>query len=259
MLFQLVSLPTLNPNSFYGNLYSMNHKRNYIHLRFSILILSGILSFSSCTLNRAFHLTPIGNQSIHPHGNHSALVSLLRHTGVGAYLYFNENNDLALYLIYSNRSGRPLFIYPEKISMTSISKSGKRNPIKVYSAQEYIQQLQSEFAVAQIEASMEGAMEATTLQEESFVLRYSKNELHRITNPRTNSENGQFQGRLNPGDLFVQNQIIDGIRQPLLTKKLLSPNQYAEGNVMVKYKKAASYEINIPFGEETHIFHFSRK
>jgi|GEM_PF-6955734 len=236
----------------------MNRQRYYYYHFKSGLILVGLLSFLSCSLNRDFRPTPIENQSVHPHGNHSALVSIMGSTGVGAYLHFNENNDLALHLIYSNRSGRPLLLLPKNIAMIGQSKSGRSQKLKIYSAKEYIQQLQSELAVAQIEATMEGALESPTSQENSFMLRYSKNELHHITNPGTDFENSQMQSRLKPGDSFVNNQNIQGIQQPLLTERTLYPNQFAEGDVMIEHKSATSYNVTVPFGGESHIFHFSR-
>ncbi|MBC8345077.1 MAG: hypothetical protein ISR82_04455 [Candidatus Marinimicrobia bacterium] len=239
----------------------MNPDQNLSFHRISPLLGLISLLIASCTHYSAFKPIPIGNQSVHPSGKYRATVSIGETTGVGSYLYFDENNDLALHLIYSNRSGKLLILHPEKITMEGISFNGEKQFMEIYLADEYVQKLKSDIAMAQIESTMDNAMESPLQQLLAKHQRYSQNITQYVKNPGAESEIGQPIGKkqFDIEKSVVQTQIMQGIQQPLLIKRPLFPYQYAEGNVMVKYERAISYIITVPLGNEIHTFHFSRK
>jgi|UPI0003A825E6 hypothetical protein len=214
-----------------------------------------------------YHLSPVIDNNtkmeiIYLDGEEVA-ISYGNETVVGLLAYKTVQNEIILNIAYKNISQNRINIIPD--SITVVGKNDYFSQyLKVYSAEEYLKKLRREQSIilaiqglAAISESVNSGNSTSTIYgnvgSESVygtISTYDPAKQSAVSSIKMQELNQTAQ---------TYEYQIKAIEQRLLKINTLFPGQIVEGNVIVKFQDAMKYIVNVPAGNDIHVFEFIHK
>jgi len=148
---------------------------------------------------------------------------------------------ITLYLFYFNFSDHKIDIIPEHIKARCIY-CGKKESLKVYSAEEWLKRLRNRQTASLILLSIGGSSNTTTtgsVGNENVYLKSTTHDYSKVTNMVKMFEKG-----------------YSNTEKKLLKRTTLFPEEYIGGEIKIKYSRADEYIVIIPFEDENFVITF---
>lgn len=173
----------------------------------------------------------------------------------------NQAKEIELTLLILNISQERVDVIPDDIKVIGINSYGKHEELDVILPEQILKKIKNQNKINLITQAMYGFVAA---------LNAGKN----TTSVSGNVGNTPFSGTVKTYDYFkqyeagilvndeltnmknAQESFFNIIKQSLLKKHSLFPNQQLVGSVMVKFKPMVEYIVEVPLGVDTHVFRF---
>jgi len=190
--------------------------------------------------------------------------------GIGLYGYKSTNNELILHVLYKNVDSENRYnIIPEDMQVIGYNSQGVSKIFKVYSADEYIRKMRNTQAWALAFQAMAGSMEAyqagqKTTNTYGSIYGSDGTTYSGYSSSTTYDYSAQAEANVrNNAELQKSasqySQTRSATEQGLLKSNTVFPDQYVEGNVIVKIDEfyTSKFSITIPAGLDKHKFIFT--
>ena len=246
-----------------------------------ILIACIFLFLSGCATS--YYLKPIiegdDMEMIYFDGKEVA-ISKDYETGVAIFGMKTTQNELILHILYKNNtSDKRINVLPDQVSVAGYNAEGKVNYFRVYSSEEYLKKMRNAQAWAMAAQAFAGAMEtsqagkstSTTYGTSSGSIYGSDGTSYTgygtsSSTTTTTDYGAQAEANARNRAEMVKTaqqfaQVNSATEQGLIKANTLFPEQYVEGNVMVKMNTmyTSKFVVTVPVGNETHTITFVPK
>jgi len=243
--------------------------------KLAIILISGIFLFlTGCAT--PYYLKPViegENMEMMYFDGKEVAISKDFETGVAIYGMKTTKNELILHILYKNNTtDKRINVLPEQVSVAGYNNEGKVNYFKVYPAEEYLKKMRNAQAWAMALQGAAGAIEASQAGKSTSTTSGSSSGSIYGSDGTTYTGYGSSSSTTTTYDYGAQaeanarnnaqmqktaeqySQINSATEQGLIKANTLFPEQYVEGNVMVKMNTmfTSKFVVTVPMGNETH-------
>ena len=224
-----------------------------------------LIAFFLSGCSPSFKLSPMldtneTQQMFYLDGNEIA-VSEKRNTTIAIMGEKHASGEIEITLLISNISTESINIYPNNIKVYGIDSFDVKEEFEVIEPEEYLQNLQNSQKVNLITQAFYGFVETRNSDKSSTSITGRVGGLPFNATAETSDKSKQVKAnRQLVQDINSLKEIndrnYDTIKQSLLKKHTIFPEEQVVGAVMVKFKPAIKYILEIPLGNDIHIIEF---